>query len=90
MQFVKGPYILFASQYDSWQLPFDLSTSPNQTFPPPYVGNKLFYAELFGELSQSLMRGLPSKIDFEALEGQVCNTSSSRNSSIDEIAALVW
>lgn len=81
MQFIKGPYILFASQYDSWQLPFDLSTSPNKTSLPPYVDSKLFYADLFGELSQSLMRGLPSNIDTEVQKGQVCTTSGSSSST---------
>lgn len=51
MQFVKTPYLLIASQYDSYQLNYNLGG-------PPHSGKQLHYAEDFAKETVSLLQSL--------------------------------
>jgi hypothetical protein len=59
LPFLTTPYFLIASRYDSFQLSHDLETRPNMVALPPYTGELLAYADVFGKHSMRVLSGLP-------------------------------
>jgi len=55
MPFLKTPYILYASQYDEFQL------SENLCHGPPFSSGETAYADEFAALTRELVGSLPAK-----------------------------
>ena len=54
LPYITTPYLLSASQFDKYQLPY------NEGSPPPYQGQQLAYADEFQALVRSTMLNLPT------------------------------
>lgn len=59
LPFLTTPYFLIASRYDSFQLSHDLETRPNMVALPPYTGELLAYADVFGKYTMRVLSSLP-------------------------------
>lgn len=59
MPFLQSPYLIVAAQYDSFQLSHDLETEPGVAAAPPFGGEMLVYADMFGERTKGVLAGLP-------------------------------
>ncbi len=54
LPFVKGRYLVSASQFDKYQLPY------NEGRPPPYTGAGLAFADQFQQVVSSVVHSLPT------------------------------